>query len=353
MIAAQSVQFSRPPTFDPFEVDRLDDAELDELPFGVICVDPEGTILRYNAAEARLARLDRTTVIGRRFFGEVAPCTATPDFLGRFERLVSRETPEAVVRFDFLFDFKFGAQEVRVEMLRAPGAERFYVLVNRQTFHPPRAGLDPGFPAPRQSDLSPPEDEVGVLRDLREQRTVQAPLLLFEALLRTCDRVAPETWEIFCREWGLQWGRRTVVDLETECLESTGESLRARPMTEVAERMAELAREQGWGDLRIDLSSAADGGIRVHLVNSALAAASRHREGGRRCHLVAGLLTGLFSHVAGRRLHVEEVRCEGQGHPSCELLVVGATRASRVADMARQRRDTQEILRSLETRDGG
>jgi len=347
--AAQPIEFSRPPTFDPFEVDQLDDAQLDELPFGVICIDAEGTILRYNIAEARLARLDRTTVIGRRFFGEVAPCTNVPEFEGRFDQLVSGETDDAVVRFDFVFDFEHGAQDVHVEMVHAPGTDRYYLFVNRRAFHPPREGIEPYLPAPRQADLSPAEAEVGVLRDARAQRMVQSPLLLFEALLRTCDRVAPETWEIFCREWGVQWGRRTVVDLETQSLEAHGQSLSARPMTEIAERLAELVREQGWGDLRLDMSSAEEGALRIQLANSALAASSRHGAGGRRCHLLAGMLSAVFAHLAGRRLHAEEVRCRGQGHPACELLVVGPTRAAKVAALAQRQATVTEILKALET----
>ena len=104
-------------TADPLEIDRLDDGELDELPFGVICIDRDGTILRYNLAEARLARLDRTTVIGRGFFDEVAPCTDTPAFRGRFDRFAAGDGA-AVQSFRYLFDFKFGAQQVRIEMVR-------------------------------------------------------------------------------------------------------------------------------------------------------------------------------------------------------------------------------------------
>lgn len=49
------------------DLDNLSDAALDELPYGVICLRRDGTILRYNLAEARLARLDRAVVLGRRF----------------------------------------------------------------------------------------------------------------------------------------------------------------------------------------------------------------------------------------------------------------------------------------------
>ncbi len=44
--------------------------------------------------------------------------------------------------------------------------------------------------------------------------------------------------------------------METACLEATEQSLRERPMSEVAQRIAEMTRSQGWGDIQIDLSSA-------------------------------------------------------------------------------------------------
>lgn len=64
-------------TFDPDRLNALGDEELDALPFGVISLDVEGRIARYNMADARFARLDRGQVVGRSFFGEVARCTDT------------------------------------------------------------------------------------------------------------------------------------------------------------------------------------------------------------------------------------------------------------------------------------
>jgi photoactive yellow protein len=57
-------------------LESYDDTALDELPFGVICLDEHGTIVQYNLAEARLARLDRSRVLGKDFFRQIAPCTA-------------------------------------------------------------------------------------------------------------------------------------------------------------------------------------------------------------------------------------------------------------------------------------
>ena len=341
-----AVSFQQPATVDPFEVDGLDDAELDELPFGVVCLDREGTILRYNLAEARMARLDRHSVVGRTFFGEVARCTDVPAFRGRFEQLAQGTTEDPLLRFDFLFDFKFGAQEVDIEMLRVPATERFYLLVHRKAFQPAREGLDPSFPAPLQAELSLEGGERGILRDDHAQRIVQAPYALFSSLLRTCQRVAPETWSIFCREWGVQWGRRMAVELEMISLEATGQSLEERPMTEVSELLAERLRQQGWGQLTLDLSDAASGAFRIELEESTIAAAARALEG-RACHLVAGMLSAVFSSLAHRRLHVEELRCRAQGHAHCEMIVVGATRRDRVAQLAEAGTSFPEVLEAL------
>jgi photoactive yellow protein len=338
-------------TLDAVELDQMSDAALDELSYGVICLDADGTILRYNDAEARLARLDRANVVGRQFFSEIAPCTDMPEFHGRFDDFVAGRSSEPVVRFEFVFDFKHGSQVVDVELCGGMDG-RYYLLINRKAFGAVREGPEAREPAPAQSDLVPVEHDVGVLRNTRQQRVVRTPLLLFEALLRTCDRVAPKTWQVFCREWGVQWGRRAVVDLETECLEETQQSLRERPMKEVAERLCGYLEEQGWGALSVDLSTASAGGVVVDLERSALVAATR-REGDRRCHLLAGMLGAAFSHLASRRLHVEEIQCAAAGHPRCRFLVVGVTRRDTVKALAEQGADVETILGSLELDERG
>jgi len=329
---------------DAAELERMDDAELDALPYGVICLERDGTILRYNAAEARLARLDRTTVIGRSFFDEVAPCTKTEGFHGRFERYV-REGGTDVLRFEYLFDFRFGAQEVDVELVRAPGAERFYLLVNRTRFLPARP--DAVAPAPRHRELVEVEER-GVLRDASEQRTVHAPLDLFAGLLKTCDLVAPETWERFCREWGLQWGRRVVVELEARSLEATTHSLRERPMADVSDELAAYVAAHGWGGLRLDLGDTDAGVLRLRLAQSALADADRAASAKvRRCHLFAGMFGAVFTHLGARRLYAVEVRCRAQGAAECDFFVVGRERGKIVHRLAKEGTAPDAILEAL------
>ena len=92
--------------------------ELDMLPFGTICLDLDGTVRAYNAAEEKLAARSRGNVIGRHFFREVAPCTRARRFEGAFLSGVERKSLNEV--FDFTFRFPTGAREVRIRMIYTP-----------------------------------------------------------------------------------------------------------------------------------------------------------------------------------------------------------------------------------------
>ena len=106
----------------------MDRAELDAYPHGVITVDRSAKILRYNRAEALLARRDQETTIGLNFFRDVAPCTAVQDFMGRFEAFAQKRD-SGVERFDFTFRFAWGQQDVGITMVRKTGVEDINMLV--------------------------------------------------------------------------------------------------------------------------------------------------------------------------------------------------------------------------------
>jgi len=109
------------PTVNPFQAFDLSKAsaieDIDALPFGVIVVDRQGTILEYNAYESALTGFARERVLERNFFRDVAPCTALKEFQGRFgEFLSSRDT--SIEPFEFVFPFARGAQKVTVLFVR-------------------------------------------------------------------------------------------------------------------------------------------------------------------------------------------------------------------------------------------
>lgn len=332
--------------FEPGSLDRHDDAQLDDLPFGVIALDERGVILRYNLAEARLARLDRSRVLGRNFFRDVAPCTATPEFKGRFDAFVTGR--ERRTTFSYVFDFKFGAQEVEVELFR--GAHCTWLCINRLKFRPPRPAFAP-VAAPRQAELTPGEDALGIRRDDGEQRLVVLPVLALRALSLTWDRVAPQGWGLLAGEWGLRWGRLAAIEIDAELLETREARLPDLPIDEAVQLIHAYLEQDGWGQLRIDVTSpaaVARGVAIVTLERSALAEASGASTMPR-CQLLAGVVRGLLAHAAGRPLAIREIRCAAQGHPRCELVAIAHSRREqldRVLDVAG---DLRGVLDGLAT----
>jgi len=356
---------TRTTTFDALKIDQQSDQELDTLPFGVIGLDEDGTILRYNLYEAQFARLDRNQVLGRNFFREVARCTQGDAFEGQFRTGVASGASGSIARFPFLFDFHFGAQDVQVELVRPANTPRFYLLINRLRVGPPRADRGSVPLAIRQRELAADEGTQGVRRDPIERRVVEVPWAFFAALRATCDQLAPATWQMFCAEWGVQLGRRLAIDLETVAIEASGRALGDVPMTELATLLSRRLAEQGWGQASFDFVAIQEGVLVIEVVRSVLAeAAPRVRRGAQdalsdlACPLLAGTLGAVMGHVAGRRLAAREVACASAGEAACRFVVTGHGRRGAIdaalATGARGVDAIREVLRRApaETHDG-
>jgi len=97
------------------QIGRLSVTEVDALPFGVIELDIDGTIVRYNRYEEYFASRSREEVIGKNFFKDVAPCTRVQKFYGAFQVGVEQKKLNEV--FDFTFKFSAGPRGVRIRMI--------------------------------------------------------------------------------------------------------------------------------------------------------------------------------------------------------------------------------------------
>ncbi|GAC1573194.1 MAG: hypothetical protein NVS3B7_04310 [Candidatus Elarobacter sp.] len=139
--------------------DRIPDLsrdEIDRYPVGVITLDRAGTILHYNRAEAAFSRLAPHQVIGRRFFGDVAPCAAVREFQGRFETFAA-SLDDGAERFDFVFDFAWGKQFVSITMLRRARRDEIQLLVKlRSTARRTGSGAVRAQDRTAASPLDPP-----------------------------------------------------------------------------------------------------------------------------------------------------------------------------------------------------
>jgi photoactive yellow protein len=113
-------------------ITSIGETELDALPYGVIQLDVQGTVLRYNACEARLSGLPKQKVVGKNFFKQVAPCTDMQEFYGRFREGVT--AGELHTTFRFHFAFKKNPCDVTVTLFYNDRDETVWVLV--QPFEP-------------------------------------------------------------------------------------------------------------------------------------------------------------------------------------------------------------------------
>ena len=117
------------------QADELASADLDSLPFGMIQLDREGRILKFNQAEARMARINRDRQLGRSFFDEVAPCTKVREFYGRFQEGLSKRN--LYETFGFVFKFDHGWRNVAITMMYSEKTDSVWVLVSQTSVTPP------------------------------------------------------------------------------------------------------------------------------------------------------------------------------------------------------------------------
>ena len=94
--------------------DIFDETVIDELPLGVVVLDRDGYVVKYNAFEERLARRSRHDVIGRSFFHDVAVCTDTSEVRGRFEAHIGDNSLSDDIEYAFHLPFLPKPRDVRL-----------------------------------------------------------------------------------------------------------------------------------------------------------------------------------------------------------------------------------------------
>ncbi|MFC3230125.1 ATP-binding protein [Marinibaculum pumilum] len=107
-------------------VPAMSERGLDELPVGTVLLDGSGKVLRYNAVEAGFAELRAERVKGRNFFREIAPCTFTDTFHGRF-RDVSEGRSRSEI-FSYVFTLR-RPWKVLIEMRPGPEAGTVWLFI--------------------------------------------------------------------------------------------------------------------------------------------------------------------------------------------------------------------------------
>ncbi len=111
----------------PLDVELLE-AVIDHLPIGAILLDDEGTIQRFNRHEEQLSGFRRETVLGKSFFGEVAPCTDDIELGPRFREGIEANNLDLDVEFSFPYPYNRVPRDVRIRA-RTVGSSRHHAHV--------------------------------------------------------------------------------------------------------------------------------------------------------------------------------------------------------------------------------
>jgi photoactive yellow protein len=124
---------------DPHLVDvlaTLPEAQLEDLEFGVIGFDAQGTVRRYNTFESRGAGLSPDRVIGHDLFTSVAPCMNNFMVAQKFEAAAAAHE-ELDTTLDYVLTLRMKPVKVALRLLAGPKLALRYVLVKWQLASPP------------------------------------------------------------------------------------------------------------------------------------------------------------------------------------------------------------------------
>ncbi|WP_010218148.1 PAS domain-containing protein [Sphingomonas sp. PAMC 26621] len=98
----------------------------DGLPYGVVGLDPAGLVVVYSAAEARMAGLDRESVVGMPFFDAVAQCMNNFMVAQRFE-----DETELDETLPYVLTLRMRPTRVRLRLLATSTEPLNYILIER------------------------------------------------------------------------------------------------------------------------------------------------------------------------------------------------------------------------------
>ncbi len=121
------------PDFDvpelALEVEKLTEADINQLPFGVIKLDKDGVVQFYSDVERRLSGSGTLERSGRQFFTEIAPCMNTPAYRGRIEAAMKRGSLD--LEFVHIGDFEDREREITVRIQSATGGG-YWIFMRRE-----------------------------------------------------------------------------------------------------------------------------------------------------------------------------------------------------------------------------
>lgn len=120
-MASAAIEFDAPDL--AARVEHASQFELDNLPFGVIRLDREGTVQFYSETEARQSGYGQVP-LGRNLF-EISSCLGSDDFRGRIERAMAHGPVDLEIGWSGDYDDPARDLRIRVQSSRSGGVWLF------------------------------------------------------------------------------------------------------------------------------------------------------------------------------------------------------------------------------------
>ena len=111
-------------------LDDLDDRDLDALPFGVVCLDARGKVVRMNRVESEASGIQRWRALGRDFFRDVAPGPTNGQLAQQVAAFAANDTIEAEC-LAHTFPRRAGEDRTTIELVHGNVPERVYLCIHR------------------------------------------------------------------------------------------------------------------------------------------------------------------------------------------------------------------------------
>lgn len=111
------------------KLSEMSDKDIDNLTFGAVNIDKNGKIISYNKAEGEITGRKPEEVIGKNFFTDVAPCTKTDEFYGKFQEGV--KSGNLSTMFEYTFDYQMKPTKVKVHMKKSLSDDSYWIFVKR------------------------------------------------------------------------------------------------------------------------------------------------------------------------------------------------------------------------------
>lgn len=111
-------------------IEKLDEKDIDALPFGAIRLDEAGIVRFYSQAERRLSGSGDRPRIGHDFFATIAPCMDNDNFRGRIEKARAAGTLD--LEFTHIGDFADDDRELTVR-IQSSSDRGIWIFMRRES----------------------------------------------------------------------------------------------------------------------------------------------------------------------------------------------------------------------------